>query len=223
MVSLANFQQRCPCFRTGLILISMVVISLASPATAAIITTPGLTQVRVWESTGPMTAYNFAFNGPQMTTQLGVGTLGPSTNDFSPLQNENYDVFYSDANGNFNVFGNYVTVEAVYPPPLPSGGGLNLGAVDLIIAGSPVRANILSSWVGLGNNYIPGSEVLAVDPDNFPLAPATATTMGSTVVPPAQHLRVTVTWSRLVPEPSTALLISIGVVALVARRSRRSS
>jgi hypothetical protein len=221
MVKLGNLQQRCPFFRTWFILIATAAIAVASPAPAAIISTPGLTQVRVWESTGPMTAYNFAFNGPQMTTQLAVGTLGPSTNDFSPLANENYDVYYSDANGNFNINGNYVSVAAVYPPPLPSGGGLNLGAVDLIIGGLPVRADTLASWVGLGNNYIAGSEVLAVDADNFPLAPATATTMGSTIVPPAQHLRVTVTWSRLVPEPSTVLLIAIGLVAILARRSSR--
>lgn len=199
--------------------LSVLAIVLAGAITsqAAIITTPGLTGVRVWEATGPVSPYNFVFNGPQMTTQLGVGTLGFFNNDFSPLGSENYDVFYSDANGNFNVNGNYVTVEAVWPNPLPAGGGLNLAAVDLVFGTGTLRADILASFVGLGNNYIPGSELLAVDADT--LVPSTATTMGSTMVPPTQHLRVTVTWSKLpIPEPGTLALGSIGVIAALIRR-----
>ncbi len=183
---------------------------------AAIITTPGLTGVRFWEATGPVSPYNFVFNGSQMTTQLGVGILGTSNNDFAPLFDENYDVFYSDANGTFNVNGNYVTVEAVFPHPLPSGGGLNLAAVDLVFGSSTLRADILSSFVGLGNNYISGSELLAVDADT-PI-PSTATTMGSTIIPPVAHLRVTVTWSKLVPEPTSAVLSLLGMGALTLRR-----
>jgi hypothetical protein len=216
MLSALNDIRRINVVRYLLALI--LVASTAATAQAAIINTPGLTTVRIWEATGPMTAYNFVQNGPQMTAQLGVGSLDPFTNDFAPLFDENYDVFYSDANGNFNVNGNYVTVEAVFPHQFPSGGGLNLGAVDLIISGSPVRADILASWVGLGNNYLPGSEALAVDADNFPLAPTTATTMGSTFTPPTQHLRVTVTWTQFVPEPSTVALGAFGLLGMLVRR-----
>jgi hypothetical protein len=216
MLSALNDIRRINVVRYLLALI--LVASTAAAAQAAIINTPGLTHVRIWESTGPFTAYDFVQNGPQMTTQLGVGNLTPSTNDFSPLIDENYDVFYSDANGNFNINGNYVTVEAVFPRPLPAGGGLNLGAVDLIISSLPVRADILASWVGLGNNYIAGSEVLAVDVDNFPFPPTTDTTMGSTITSPTQHLRVTVTWSGFVPEPSTVALGAFGLLGMLVRR-----
>ena len=160
-------------------------------AQAAIITTPGLTGVRFWEKTGLIpVAFTFAKNSAEMTNQIGVGSLGPTNDDFNQLPSENYDVFYSDANGAFNLNGNHVTVEAVFPAALPSGGGLNLAAVDLVFGSSTLRADILSSFVGLGNNYIPGSELLAVDADTP--VPFTATTMGSTITPPAQHLRVTV-------------------------------
>jgi hypothetical protein len=151
-----------------------------------------------------------------MTTKLGVGVLGPNNNDFSQLPVENYDVFYSDANGAFNVNGNYVTVEAVYPNAA-GGGGLNLGAVDLIFGSSTLRADVLASFVGLGPNFLPGSVVNAVDADTP--TPSTITTMGSTIVPPVAHLRVTVTWSKLsVPEPSSCVLLITSVCGLVIRR-----
>ncbi len=193
-----------------------VALIAQSLANAAIISTPGLTGVRFWEATGPITPYTFAFNGPQMTSQLGVGVLGPNANDFSPLFDENYDVFYSDANGTFNINGNYVTVEAVFPYALPSGGGLNLAAVDLVFGSSTLRADILASFVGLGNNFLPGSVGWAVDADTP--VPTTATTMGSTVTPPFQHLRVTVTWSSLIPEPTSCTLALVGLAGMLFRR-----
>ena len=196
------------------LLSAALVGTTAAAAQAAIITTPGLTTVRVWETTGPTTPYDFAFNGPQMTTQLGVGVLGPNMNDFSPLSVENYDVFYSDANGSVNLNGDYVTVEAVYSNS-SGGGGLNLAAVDLLIGSTTQRADILASSVGLGPNFLPASVTNAVDADS-PL-PATFTSMGSTVTPPAQHLRVTVGWSRI-PEPSSGVLAILSLVAFVVRR-----
>jgi hypothetical protein len=188
-------------------------------AQAAIITTPGLTTVRVWEVTGGPSQYNFPSAGAAMTTQLGVGTLSAGTNDFSGLANENYDVFYSDANGAFNVNGNYVTVEAIYPNS-NGGGGLNLAAVDLVIGSGTLRADVLSSWVGLGPNFVPGSVLNSVDADTP--VPTTITTMGSTVVPPAAHLRVTVTWSKLgIPEPSSCMLAVCGLVGVIGTARRR--
>jgi hypothetical protein len=208
---------------TRCLLLSLLTLVPAVASQAAIVNTPGLTTVRFWEATGWILPYDFAQNGAQMTTQLGVGTLGPSTNDFSPLTSENYDVFYSDANGAFNLNGDYVSVEAVFPFSLPSGGGLNLAAVDLIIAGSPVRADILASWNGLGNNFIAGDVGRAVDFDNYPLTPLTATTMGNTGgnagQPPTQHLRVTVGWSRI-PEPSTGLLAALSLLLAGSCRAK---
>ena len=204
---------------TGHLLTLALVVSSAAVTQAALINTPGLKTVRIWESTGPFIAYDFLKLNPRLFQQLGVGTLGPNpNNDFSPLVDENYDVFYSDASGNLDPNGDCVTVEAVFPHALPSGGGLNLGAVDLVFNNNTtLRADVLASWVSLGNNYILGSEVFAVDADT-PI-PSTDTTMGSTTIPPTQHLRVTVCWSMLpVPEPSTVALGALGLLGMLVRR-----
>ena len=192
------------------------VLTTSQLTQAAIISTPGLIGVRFWEATGPFVPFTFAPNSSEMTNQLGVGVLGPGNDDFSQLPTENYDVFYSDVNGNFNLNGNYVTVEAVYPNAT-GGGGLNLGAVDLVFGSGTLRADMLASFVGLGPNFLPGSVLNAVDADTA--IPSTATTMGSTVIPPQQHLRVTVTWSKLpVPEPASAVMAMAGLAAFALRR-----
>jgi hypothetical protein len=190
-----------------------------SETQAAILNMPGLTHVIVWEATGPISFHLFPQNGTKMTNQLGVGVLGPNNNDFSPLPSENYDVFYSDANGNFNLNGNYVTVEAVYSNA-SGGGGLNVAAVDLFFLSSStsLRADVLASFQGLGPNYTAGSEIFAADPD---AGPSTFTSMGSTMVPPTQHLRVTVTWKQLVPEPATFGLLSLSFVLVALKRHGR--
>jgi hypothetical protein len=206
-------------FRTFLSTL-MLALTSAAVSQAAIINTPGLISVRFWEGTGGVNAFTFAQNGPEMSNQIGA-LLGPGNEDFSQIANENYDVFYSDANGNFNLNGNHVTVECVYPVP-NGGGGLNLAAVDLVFGSGILRADVLSSWVGLGTNYAPASVVLAVDADTA--IPTTLTTMGSTMIPPTQHLRVTVTWSHLqVPEPGTGFLALSSLASLLLRRRSLAS
>lgn len=205
------------------ILAALLVSLAAAPAPAALLNVPGLATVRVWESTGPFTPYDFAAAGPQMANRVGV--LGPSSNDFASLPFENYDVFYSDADGTFNPNGDFISVECDFPvvTPQPGGGGLNLGAVDLLDAQGNLlaRADKLMSWYGRGTNFIPGSELLAVDADTFPI-PSTDTTMGNTAPGPAVlrgPLRVTVGFSAYcVPEPSAGVLVAFAATLAGLRR-----
>jgi len=172
-------------------------------------TFPGLSGIRFTEYSGGPIVTTYLPASPQMTAQLG--TLNAGSNDFTGVPQEAYDVFYSDANGAFNLNGDYVTIEATFPGT--AGGGLNIAAVDMLLGPAPFmicRADILGSSVGLGSNYIAGSELLAVDPDTAPpAAPVTFTTMGNTAGINSR-LRVTVGWTKvLVPEPSTAVLMTI--------------
>ena len=183
-------------------------------ADAAIMTLPGLTNIRFWEYSGGPIQNNFAPASSEMTAQLGV--LSPISRDFDGVGGENYDVFYSDANGAFNLNGNYVTIDAVYPNA-SGGGGLNIAAVDLMFGSSVLRADTLTNAVGMGTNYIPLSEFLAVDPDAP--TPATFTTMGNTAGVPGR-LSITVGW-RGIPEPASAMLMLCGVLGAGWSRRRR--
>jgi hypothetical protein len=198
---------------------SLSILTLASSSDAAVKTYPGLFGIRVTEISGGPFFIPFLPNLPPLNTQLAV--LNAGSNDFAGAPSEFYDFFFSDANGAFNPNGNYFTAEAVFTGQ--SGGGLNIAAVDLLL-GSPqnptfCRADVLASWVGLGSNYVAGSEVFAVDPD-LPIA-STFTVMGNTAGVPGR-LRVTVGWSKIVPEPTSTSLAACGLATLGRLARRRS-
>src|SRR3990170_2576797 len=200
----ANFKNRVSAFAL------LVTVFVAWPrfAQAGVMTFPGLSGIGFWEFTGPPIQHIFLPNSQQMTTPLGV--LNAGNKDFAGVPSEAYDVFYSDANGAFNLNGNYVTIEATFPGQ--AGGGLNIGAVDLLLGPVPFmvcRADVLASFVGLGSNYIPGSEVNAADPADVAPIPTTFTTMGNTAGI-TNRLRVTVGWTKIVPEPTSISLTLLG-------------
>ena len=201
---------------------SLAVLAAASTSSAAVKTYPGLFGIRITEISGGPNFIPFLPNLPPLNTQLA--TLSPSSNDFIGAPSEFYDFFYSNANGTFNPNGNYLTAEAVFSGQ--GGGGLNIAAVDMLL-GTPqnftvCRADILASWVGMGTNYVSGSEALAVDPD-LPIA-STFSVMGNTAGVPGR-LRVTVGWTKVLmnsPEPSGACLMGAALALRgFARRSRR--
>jgi hypothetical protein len=202
-----------------LLLAMCSMLAAAAESFAAVITYPGLTGIRITEYSGGPIPHFFLPNSPQMTNQLAF--LNGANNDFQGVPTEVYDVFYSNANGTYNLTGNYITIEGRFAGT-GGGGGMNIAAVDLLIGPAPFmvcRADILASWVGLGNNYIAGSEVLAVDADS-PL-PATFTTMGNTAGTNAR-MRLTVGFKKIIPEP-TALALALpplGALFAAARRIR---
>jgi archaellin len=117
--------------------------------------------------------------------------LSAFNNDFATNASEFYDVFYSDADGSFNVNGKFVTIEAVFNRGAPAGGGLTLAEVQFnFSAGSTDLADSVASFVALGDNALPSTAGNAVDGNLL-----TATTMGNTIGQ-MQRLRVTVKSSR---------------------------
>lgn len=149
---------------------------------------PGLQSLTFWERTGAAPVANtFSVNSPQL--ELRLNSLDLANRDFTGAQLESYDVFYSDAGGTANRDGAYVTIEAVWNFARPNGGGLNIAEVQLNF-GAPtspvVFGNVVTSFVGLGDNYVPASVPNAVDRDL-----QTHTTMGNTVGQ-SQRLRITI-------------------------------
>ena len=147
-----------------------------------------LTSITFWESTvatpGPPTPYPFPKASSDLVTRR-ANPLASGNKDFEGVPGaELYDVFYSDWNGAPNPTGEFVTIEAVWPVGVPSGGGLNIARVDF--DGTGQYANSVASFIVLGNNALPLSVGTAVDGDLL-----TDTTMGSTSGR-RERLRVTV-------------------------------
>lgn len=205
-------------------------MALSVPAHAvAVRLIPNLTSITFYERTGGVapTPFTFSVNSPQLTTRL-IDPLDASNHDIPGAPTEFYDVFYSNADGTFNLNGEYLTIEGVFLQGLPQGGGLNLAEIGLNFTSAPTEfGSFVASFVALGDNAIPGDVVLAID-NNL----QTHTTMGNTIGQ-TQRLRVTLGFrsasgsgasaSAAIPTLSEwALLMLIAAVAAAAWFAIRS-
>ena len=154
---------------------------------------PGLSAITFFESTfATPSAIQILISDGRLATRISPGSLGSGfgqSDDFQGVPNaEFYDVFFSGWDGTANPSGEFITIEAVWNVDAPSGGGLNIAAVQLdFFGGQTSLANFVSSFVALGNNAIPLDVGRAVDTNTV-----TDTTMGNTIGQTKQRLRVTV-------------------------------
>jgi hypothetical protein len=192
-------------------------MALSAPAHAvAVRLIPNLTSITFYERTGggAPTPFTFPINSPQLTTRLS-DPLDASNHDIPGAATEFYDVFYSNADGTFNLNGQYLTIEGVFLQGLPEGGGLNLAEISLNFASAPPEfGSFVASFVALGDNAIPGDVVRAIDGDL-----QTHTTMGNTVGQ-TQRLRVTLGFQSAsqpsAPAASIPTLSEWGLIMLIA-------
>lgn len=156
---------------------------------------PGLESITFYETTGQITEYTFAIAGPELNNLL-ADPLSMDNRDIQGTGVEFYDVYYSEEDGTFNPDGSYLTIAGSFGAKLPAGGGLNLAEISLNYADASTEyGSYLASFVGLGDNYVPGSEPNAIDGDL-----ATHTTMGNNVDEPNKRLRLTLGFkSSLMP------------------------
>ncbi|WAS91962.1 hypothetical protein [Nannocystis punicea] len=156
---------------------------------------PGLMSITFYESTSGVMQYTFLIDGPELNNLL-PDPLSNANRDIEGTSVEFYDVYYSDVDGVFDPLGSYLTIAGSFGAKLPAGGGLNLAEISLNFDDNVFEfGSFLASYVGLGDNYIMGSEPNAID-NNLD----THTTMGNTVDTPGQRLRVTLGFkSSLMP------------------------
>lgn len=158
----------------------------SAPTTFPVRKIPGLKSITYYErsgGTGP-TAYTFTVDGPEMTTYLPK--LDDTTKDIKGVSTEFYDVYYSNAAGDFELDGRYLTISGVFGYALPAGGGLNLAEIVLNYeSGTKEYGNYVASFKALGDNAIPASVGACIDSDL-----STNTTMGNTIGS-TERLRIT--------------------------------
>ena len=194
----------------------LAAVASCTISAAPIRTLGGLANVTFYEVTSSVNPFLFTPNSVGLTTRA-ADPLNNLNADFVGAPTENYDVFYSDANGALNINGDFITIEGIYGA---GGSGFNIGEVQLNFNnGSPsLFANSIASSVPGATNY------LAANLNNI-LDGNTATAMGMNGV--NQRMRVTVGFADPappptgVPEPSTWMLGLAGLGGVFAMRRRQ--
>lgn len=192
----------------------LAILCSGAPAVAGSLRkVPNLQSITFFERTGGTSPdpYTFSIDSAQL--------LNRGSYDFQGTTTEHYDVFYSDALGNFDVDGEYMTIEGVYGRSRPAGGGLNLAEMRLNFAdGLAEYANVVTSFRGLGDNAILSSVKNAVDGNLL-----THTTMGNTIGQ-SERLSITLGFASSseatpIPEPSfVSSLLAFGLFGAISMR-----
>lgn len=190
---------------------------LANPASAgAIQSLGGLEKIRVYEATYSTLYAEFALSDARLTTRLAGSALTGASRDFGFFPgDENYDLFFSNADGTLNANGSYLTIEGNCGVPYNC---FNINGVALVKTGGVLEfANTLAGAV-YGR---PGSAPSAVDGSLN-----TFTGMGDTIGMGADaRMRITVGFASTppVPEPESWALMLAGLGLVVSGAARRKA
>lgn len=152
-----------------------------------------LESITFMETTTSINSWTYSKNSNQLCTRLN--TLTSKSLDFMGTNTEYYDVFYSDANGNLDINGGYITIEGVYGY---QSWGFNIAEVKLNFTGSKFEyANTVSSYRCCGKTADSDSVKNAIDSDIN-----TYTNLGHTVGS-NERMRLTLGFASNVQKPIT--------------------
>ena len=124
----------------------------------------GLQSITFYEMTSGSKVFTLDAYGEELMAQLEKPLATNNTDFMGVIGREFYDVFYCNAEGDFNANGRYLAVEATYNSI--RGGALNLAEVYLNFDDPSIEYDsYIRGYVALGNSANPESAELATDDD----------------------------------------------------------
>jgi hypothetical protein len=166
-------------------------------------TLPNLESIVFWEFSDSLSQYRFAIDSSALTTQLSA-PLSAANSDFQgQAGREFYDVYYSNAEGIFDIDGGFITVAASSVSTHADSGGLNLAEVRLEFADGQVEpGGYIPSFLALGDNARP-PDAAPIDGDL-----ATHTALGNSAAT-SDHLHLTVGFRSALSLPTQSAVSQI--------------
>lgn len=191
-------------------ILALSLLAIAPLSAAPISSLPNLTRIFMLESTGIILNHNLQPFG-------AVEMVGNLPADVTTNANEQYDLYYSDANGTPNQNGEFLTITCNFEQV--GVAGCNIAAVGLGFSSGPdILFNTITD-LRTGFNYVAGSESFIIDNslttfsslgNNADGNPPLRVTLGISAPPSGNE----------VPEPSTYATIGAGLLAAAFLRRR---
>jgi len=181
----------------------------------------GYEGVRVYEATHILAhPADFAAGDPRLTSKLEGSALSQAGRDFGFFAgNENYDLYFSNADGTLNSQGSYLTIDGNCDVPYQC---FNITEVAVRVNGADQLATgVVRAVYGRAGSFVANSDVRAAD-GNF----STYTQLGDTIDDyPDGRMSITLSFANVpaVPEPETyaMMLAGLGLIGGVALRRKR--
>jgi hypothetical protein len=203
----------------GILAVCGFLVTATAAQAIAIRNLPGIAGVAVYEASGAVSLFNMLPTGSVITTRL-ADRLSAGNTDYNSPANEFYDFFYSDADGTFNAFGEFLTITAIFDGPPDS--GLNINRAFLSLPSGQEWASYVASFEAYGTTPLPATVTNALGN-----TAGTTTFLGDTAGQADNvRLRLTLgfdsTGARQIPAPGALALFAAGLAGLAwARRRRR--
>jgi hypothetical protein len=200
--------------------VGLAAVFLSSPALAGIQDIAGYEGIRVYEATYVLAhPADFAAGDARLTSKLDGAALSQTGRDFGFFNgNENYDLYFSDANGSLDPLGSYLTIDGNCDVPFQC---FNITEVAIRVNGAEQLATgVVRAVYGQPGSFVADTAARAADGDF-----GTYTQLGDTMDNyPDGRMSLTLSFANVpaIPEPRifAMMLAGLGLIGFAARRCK---